>query len=86
MAWRRHSNILSGEPFRTLLRNIFLGGNTFSESHSVDENLFVGDLQPGLVDQGNHFRLTYNQIFRTKDFEGQQGGDIFGALSLSYHF
>ena len=78
--------LFAGVEGRTVLRNIFLDGNTFSESHSVDKKLFVGDLQAGVTAQWNRFRLTYNQIFRTKEFEGQQSGDIFGALSLSYHF
>ena len=77
--------LFAGVEGRAVLRNIFLDGNTFSESHSVDKKLFVGDLQSGLAVQLGRFRLTYTQIFRTKEFEGQDRSDIFGSLSLSYH-
>jgi len=76
----------TGFEGRAVVRNIFLDGNTFSDSHSVDKKPFVGDLQAGLSAQWDRFRLTYNQIFRTKEFDGQEKSDIFGALSLSYHF
>jgi hypothetical protein len=65
---------------------MFLDGNTFKHSHSVDKKPFVGDLQTGLVVQWKRFRITYTQIFRTKEFDGQDDGDLFGSLSLSYHF
>ena len=78
--------LFAGVEGRAVLRNIFLDGNTFSHSHSVDKELFVGDLQAGLAAQFGRFRLTYTQIFRTEEFEGQDGADIFGSLSLSYHF
>jgi hypothetical protein len=52
----------------------------------VDKETWVGDLQAGVVIQVGHFRITYTQIFRTKEFEGQESGDIFGSVSLSYHF
>ena len=78
--------IFSGVEGRAVLRNIFLDGNTFSNSHSVDKMLFVGDLQVGLAVQLNRFRFTYTQIYRTKEFEGQDRSDVFGSLSLSYQF
>ena len=78
--------LFAGLEGRAVLHNIFLDGNTFTDSHSVDKELFVGDLQAGLVFQWNRFRITYTQIFRTKEFEGQDSGDLFGSVSLSYHF
>jgi len=29
--------------------------------------------------------FSYTQIFRTKEFDDQDTGDIFGSVSLSYH-
>jgi len=77
--------LFAGIEGRAMLHNIFLDGNTFTDSHSVDKKYFVGDLQAGLVFQWNRFRITYTQIFRTKEFDGQDRGDIYGSLSLSYH-
>ncbi|MCU0596044.1 MAG: lipid A deacylase LpxR family protein [Desulfobacterota bacterium] len=78
--------VFAGIQGRAVLYNIFLDGSTFTDSHSVDKKPLVGDLQAGLVVQWSRFRITYTQIFRTEEFEGQDGGDIFGSLSLSYHF
>lgn len=71
---------------RAVLRNIFLDGNTFSDSHSVDKKYFVGDLQAGAALIWRDWRLTYTHIFRTEEFHGQSDPDRFGAVSLSYHF
>lgn len=78
--------LFAGLEGRAVLHNIFLDGNTFKESHSVDKKYLVGDLQAGVVFQLYRFRITYTQIFRTKEFDSQDRGDIYGSLSLSYHF
>lgn len=41
--------LFAGIEGRLILHNIFLDGNTFSSSHSVDKKLWVGDLQAGLA-------------------------------------
>lgn len=78
--------IFTGMEGRAVLYSIFLDGNTFEDSHSVNKRPLVGDLQAGVVFQWNRFRFSYTQILRTKEFEGQDDPDIFGSLSLSYHF
>lgn len=78
--------LFAGVEGRVVLRNIFLDGNTFTDSHSVDKKTLVGDLQAGLAMQLYRFRLSYTQIFRTREFKGQETPDIFGSLSLSYQF
>jgi hypothetical protein len=78
--------LFAGLEGRAVLRNIFLDGNTFSDSHSVDKKPFVGDLQAGLAVQWGRFRFSYTEIFRSKEFEEQESADVFGSLSLSYHF
>ncbi|MDX1711800.1 MAG: lipid A deacylase LpxR family protein [Rhodovibrionaceae bacterium] len=76
---------LGGEG-RAVARNIFLDGNTFEDSHSVDKKTFVGDVQAGLAITFERVRLTYTYVFRTKEFEEQEEADQFGALSLSVRF
>ena len=78
--------VFAGFQGRAVLRNIFLDGNTFQDSHSVEKNFFMGDLQAGLVVQLDSFRITYTQVLRSKEFEDQDVSDIFGSFSLSYHF
>jgi lipid A 3-O-deacylase len=78
--------VFAGFQGRAVLRNIFLDGNTFRDSHSVEKKPFVGDLQAGLVIQWESFRISYTQVLRTKEFEGQDVSDVLGSLSLSYYF
>ena len=76
--------IFAGGEGRAVLHNIFLDGNTFTDSHSVDKKPLVGDLQFGIALQIDRFRITYTQIYRSREFDGQDNGDEFGALSISY--
>lgn len=78
--------LFAGGEGRAVLQNIFLDGNTFAESHSVDKKPLVGDVQVGIAVQLSRFRITYTQIYRTKEYDGQDSADQFGALSLSCAF
>ena len=78
--------LFAGTEGRVIAQNIFLDGNTFTGSHSVDKRTWVGDLQAGLSVQVYRFRVTYTQIFRTEEYSGQNTADEFGSLSLSYLF
>jgi hypothetical protein len=71
---------------RVVARNIFLDGNTFADSPSVDKKLLVGDIQAGLAMQYRDWRFTYTYVVRSKEFETQDRIDKFGAISLSYRF
>jgi lipid A 3-O-deacylase len=78
--------VFSGIEGRAVLYNIFLDGNTFSDSHSVDKKLWIGDLQAGIAIQVHRVRISYTQIYRTKEYHGQDRADSFGSLSISYQF
>ena len=66
--------------------NIFLDGNNFRRSHSVDKKDFVGDAQGGLAIIIGRVRLAYTHVFRTKEFDSQDDTDQFGAFSISAIF
>ncbi len=78
--------LFGGLDGRLMLRNIFLDGNTFSESHSVEKNLIVGDLVGGVAVSGLGMRLGFTYIVRTPEFKGQSSADRFGSITLSFHF
>lgn len=71
---------------RLVARNIFLDGNTFTDSPSVDKEPLVVDLQTGFAMQYSDWRFTYTYVIRSKEFETQNRIDKFGALSVSYRF
>ena len=76
----------AGVEGRAVARDIFLDGNTFARSHSVDKEPFVGDLQAGFALIYRDVRFAYTQIYRTKQFHGQSDPDRFGSFSLSVKF
>ncbi len=78
--------LFAGVEGRAVARNIFLDGNTFRDSRSVDRNIFVGDLQVGAAITVENIRLSYTHVLRTPEFDTQDEGDDFGALSLSVRF
>lgn len=68
---------------RLVLRDIFLDGNTFRDSHSVDKEWLVADFVLGLSMIIDRFKFSYAQVVRTKEFKGQDSGHNFGSISLS---
>ncbi len=71
---------------RAVARNIFLDGNTFSDSPSVDKKNFVTSLQVGAAVTYGETRLSYTQVFMTKEYDTQKHPSVFGALTLSHRF
>lgn len=78
--------IFGGIEGRAVARNLFLDGNTFEDSHSVDKFPFTGDANLGLALTYGRTRLSYTLVHRAKEFEGQDRADLFGALSVAYRF
>ncbi len=70
---------------RAVMHDIFLDGNTFTESHSVDKKRFVADLAAGVTVSYNRLLFTWAQIIRTREFDTQGDNHGFGALSLTFH-
>jgi len=71
---------------RAVGRNIFLDGNTFGGGPSVDKNILVSSLQVGVAFTYNDARISYTQVFTTKEFKGETSNPQFGALTISYRF
>lgn len=67
-----------------VVRNIFLDGNTFRDSHRVDKYPFVGDIVLGFVVYRKRFKFSYAYVYRTKQFRTQAKAQIFGAINISY--
>lgn len=78
--------LFGGLEGRLVGRNIFLDGNTFTDSHSVDKNYLVGDATAGLALTYGRTRLSYALIYRTPEFDEQDKGDIFGTVTLGVRF
>lgn len=71
---------------RAVLRDIFLDGNSFRDSYSVDKNNFVGDVILGVSVIYGRLKLSYAQVLRSKEFKLQKTGHDFGSVTLSYTY
>jgi hypothetical protein len=70
---------------RAVGHNIFLDGNTFEGSRSVDKKPLVGDLSAGLaLFWSDAFRLDGSVTFRTKEFDGQHGNTMMAGFNMSF--
>lgn len=79
-------NLFAGIEGRAVGRNIFLDGNTYGDSRSVDKKNFVLDFQGGIEFTLGYARLSFTQIYRTREFHGQRVPSQFGSISLSAVF
>ncbi len=79
--------VFGGVEGRAVARDIFLDGNTWADSRSVDSRPLVADLQAGVAVIWRGVRIAYTQVWRTEEFYGQRGGmQQFGSLSVSFRF
>ncbi len=78
--------LFGGALGRAVARNMFLDGALFRDSRSVDKEYFVADLTAGAAVTWRDFRLAYTHVFRTPEFDGQNGLHEYGSLSLSVKF
>lgn len=68
---------------RAVQHDIFLDGNTYRDSRSVDRNPLVGEFQIGFALHFNrHVEFGYSQFFETERFDTQDGWHQWGAVVL----
>lgn len=86
---RREWYAFAGADIRGVARNIFLDGNLFRSSPSVDRRVFVYDLKAGISVRIPPVRLSLTQIWRSEEFTTPAGGggtQRFQSFNLSWEF
>lgn len=78
--------LFAGVEGRAVAQDIFLDGNTWRDSPSVEKEHFVADAQLGVAVLFRGARLTWSFVIRSEEFDGQDAPARFGALSLSTTF
>ena len=68
---------------RAVGRNIFLDGNTFTDSRRVGHRVFVGEASAGAMVTWRNVQLGYVQIWRSAEFAGRDTKDLYSAVTLS---
>ncbi|MCD8566673.1 MAG: lipid A deacylase LpxR family protein [Alphaproteobacteria bacterium] len=79
-------SLFAGLEERVMGRNIFLDGNTFRDSPSVDKKRLVTDANAGISFTYGKAQISYTLNWRSKEFFGQDDPSLFGAVSLGYRF
>jgi hypothetical protein len=69
-----------------IIRNIFLDGNTFRESHAVEKETFVGYLHVGIGAKVSIFHFTLGCVAWSKLFKTQENRQIYGIMNIFYSF
>lgn len=71
---------------RAVLRDIFLDGNSFRDSHSVDKKPLVADLSAGITTRYQRISVSLSYTQRTREFDQQPKHHGYGSMVLSYDF
>lgn len=84
--WGLYAYIRGGA--RAVARNIFLDGNTFANSRSVDKRPVVTELTVGLAGRYKRFEAGWSVTWLSEEFDTQGNGDSYGSLyaQLSFPF
>lgn len=78
--------VFAGASLRLVAYNLFLDGNTYQDSLSVNRRVAVWDGQAGVVYTRGRWRLSYTFIIRSKEFTQQEEADRFGSFGISFNF
>lgn len=78
--------VFGGAGGRAVAHNIFLDGNTFADSRSVDRHILVGDYQLGAAVILGGVKLAATRVWRTEEFTGQTRDSAFDSFSISWRY
>ena len=74
-----------GAQGRAVARNIFLDGNTFEDSSSVDKKVFVGDVSGGLsLFWSSAVKFDTSVVYRSKELSGQKDNEKYAGFNLTF--
>lgn len=78
-------SLLSGIEGQFRIRELFLDGNTFEDSHSVDKNRVVGIAFWGVEVSWERFFIKYIYRLMTEEFTEQKaGGHNYGSIQIGF--
>ena len=79
-------NVFLGAEARAMVHSVFLDGNAFRDSNSVEKRDFVYDVQMGFEGGYGAYRLSVMNVYRSREFNGQQFTTEFVRLAASAEF
>ena len=85
--WHAHFNLSAGTNL--ILRDIFLDGNSFEDSHSIEKKSYNAYLGAGLSLRYKKFSIDYQHYYYTKEYEARGKHKEYlgyGSLIFNYEF
>jgi|LGOV01.1.fsa_nt_gb hypothetical protein len=82
--WHFNFSLAGGGTF--VARDIFLDGNTFSESHSIEKNHLKGYGSFGFSGRYKNVSLDYIKTYHSKQFKNKEDIHSIGSVIFSYIF
>ncbi len=79
-------HLFAGSQIEVVGHDIFLDGNTFTDSHNVSKEKLVTDISAGIAFSFDRYKLTYRHLYRTRQFENQRQDQIIGSMTLTVSF
>ncbi len=80
------AHVFAGVDGRYVARDIFLDGNTFRDSRSVERKPWVAEFNGGVAMACRDLQVTYAVVYVTRQFETQDRENLFGSLSVTMPF
>jgi hypothetical protein len=71
---------------RLIARNLFLDGNTWKSSHSVEKDPLVGNFSAGVTLVLGLVELSASNHFLTREFVTQKNSDSYGSATVTFKF
>lgn len=82
----RRIYVFAGTDVSGVLRDIFLDGNTFRDSHHIGKQPVVIHAPSGIAYASGRFRTSLSVIWNSEEFRGQKGADLYGRWSLGFDY
>lgn len=75
----------AGPEVRSVLRNIFLDGNTWRDSHSVGKEYWVAEMSGGLRLNLGRWNITWKLVLSTPEFKSQASSYNYGMVTIGFN-
>lgn len=80
--WGFH--VFAGAEGRAVGRNMFLDGNTFEQSRSVDRENLMATAKAGFGLRFDTVEVSFTMVWRSKEFKGQPESARYGSIHLTF--
>ncbi|MDQ8204109.1 lipid A deacylase LpxR family protein [Pelagicoccus sp. SDUM812003] len=75
-----------GAEGRYVAQNIFIEGNTWADSHGLEEHEYVSDVYGGATLIAGDWTFSYVYTIRSEEFVGQEDPHEFGGITIARTF